>query len=1144
MKETLRKSCIALPFVMLAALSGVNAAPYGPKGRPIEFTQPGGQKINLRVYGDEYYGRTETEDGYTVVYDAANRAYYYAKQAAKGENLKPSGVLAGRPAPEGLDKHIDCSADKVKEIAAANRARLAGKRDAQWVKKASAFSALRRAQAEGKDTSGLQAAANIAAAPVLGAKKGLTILVQFPNDPETAGNDSVNFPTSRAKMVNFCNQEGYADDGNTGSVRDYFYDQSGGKLTYTQSVTPIVTLNQPRDYYNFSDYPANNTYRDAGDSGNLLVADAIAILQGQGYDFSGLSTDTSNLILATNVIFAGQDSGVWAEGLWPHSWDLQNPVNVGSAATPAYVSSYQITNLATSSTRIGTFIHENGHLLMGYPDLYTYVAGTGEGVGLHCLMAAGNYCDDEKTPAPIDAYLKDVSGWANVNDLSAEDYAAHTLPSTGNITYRITNPSAATESFYIENRGNGDKWAKGVPDKGLLIWHIDETIADGNAYPFPHYGVSLEQADGRYDIENGNNLGDGGDAYDSSDPLFARNTTPNSRWWDNSNSSVRVKALSAAGSKMTVQFGNLPPNTIVVSAPNGGEILYRDSTSRIEWEANITGDVSILLYKGTSQVEVITAATENTGSFDWEVPKDIDPGTGYKIRIVSVTNPTPVFDESDGTFDISATSFPPNNVMPYGWHKADGAKTKWQVTNSRAFEGTHSLTSINPGDGQISGISYTSNFEAGLVSFYIRVSSEGGYDFGRFFIDGEAQLLPSAKSKRGISGLGSWIFASYSIPAGKHTFTWTYEKDDSMAGGRDAVWLDAVALPKTTQEILVRDENGVGLVSDKSLASFPKTVINKRSRPLTFTIRNRGKADLHGLSVSAKTGDAKSFAISQPVAKTLKPGQSTTFEVVFEPTSVGSKQTELRIASNDTDENPFIIHAIGNSKGVPEIVVSQPADSKLKDGKSTVNFGYSKVGQEGSTKVFTVKNIGTADLTGLKVKKSGPAKSEFDVSDFGARTLAPGESATFKITFTPAARDKREAELHIVNDYKSEQTFDVNLVGNGVPKNVSKSDLIASTSGGLLDAVFGAPSPSAADQPVIGSLTIGGSSYKTLTFTKPSVPDGVKRTVEVSSNLVDWFSGAKHTSIVADTATYQTVRDNTAAAPGVKRHIRLKTTNP
>lgn len=1141
MKKALRKTCIALPLLMLASLIGVvNAAPYGPKGRSVEFTQPDGQKLSLKVFGDDYYARTETEEGYTVVYSKQDRAYYYAKPAAKGEDLKPSAVLANRPAPKDLEKHLDCSIDKVQAVIKANRTRYAGERDARWQQRVRAFNTMRRARVEGRPLSAPQsAAAAVNSNPVIGDRKGLTILVQFPNDPATSGKDPVDFPVSRAKMVNFCNKVGYNEDGNSGSVRDYFFDQSNGKLTYTQSVTQIVTLNRPREYYNYSDYPANNTLRDNGDAGNLLIADAVAILKAQSYNFAGLSTDATNNILATNLIFAGQDSGVWSEGLWPHQWNMQSPINVGTTGSPLYVNAYQITNLPSPSTRIGTFIHENGHLLMGYPDLYTYVTGTGEGVGLHCVMAAGSYCDDEKTPAPVDAYLKDVSGWANVIDLDVNDYVKRTLPSTGNVTYRVTNPAAATESFYVENRGNGDKWAKGVADKGILIWHIDETI-DGNGTPFPHYGVSIEQADGRLDIENGANLGDTGDAFDSSDPLFARGSKPNSRWWDDSNSSFRMKALTSPMSKMEVQFGSLPPNMIVVGTPNGGEVLYRDSTYKIEWEANITGDVRIDLYKGANHVDVITSATPNSGSFKWDVPNSINPGSGYKIHVSSVSNPIPAFDDSDSAFELSATSFPVDGKMPYGWHKAKGADTSWAVTDSRAYEGKFSLGSIKPGDGKTSGISYTSNFEAGVVTFYMRVSTEGGYDFGRFFIDGEAQLLPGAQTKKGLSGFGSWVFASYSIPKGPHTLTWSYEKDTSMAGGKDGVWLDAVALPPTTQEIVVRDENGVGLVSDKSLASFPKTQIDKRSRPLTFTIRNRGKADLFGLSVVAKGDDASFFDVGPLGSKTLKPGESTTFSVVFAPKSVGSKQTELRIKSNDSDENPFIIHAVGNSSGVPEIVVSQPADTKLKDGKSKVNFGYSKVGQEGVTKTFTVKNVGTAKLTGLKIKKSGAAKDDFSISNVGARALAPGESATFKVTFTPSARDERAAELHITNDYKPNNTFDVKVVGNGVPKNIGKSEMVSAASADLLEAVFGGDATPAGGTRV-GVVTINGLRYKTLTFTKPSVPDGLRRTVEVSPNLVDWYSGRKHTSIVTDTATYQTVRDNTPLRPDAKRYIRLKT---
>lgn len=60
---------------MLLAMSVIvgsfsaQAAPYGPKGMEIEWKQPGGCRLVLRVFGDELYGRTETSDGYTVAFN-------------------------------------------------------------------------------------------------------------------------------------------------------------------------------------------------------------------------------------------------------------------------------------------------------------------------------------------------------------------------------------------------------------------------------------------------------------------------------------------------------------------------------------------------------------------------------------------------------------------------------------------------------------------------------------------------------------------------------------------------------------------------------------------------------------------------------------------------------------------------------------------------------------------------------------------------------------------------------------------------------------------------------------------------------------------------------------------------------------------
>ncbi len=74
-----------------------------------------------------------------------------------------------------------------------------------------------------------------------------------------------------------------------------------------------------------------------------------------------------------------------------------------------------------------------------------------------------------------------------------------------------------------------------------------------------------------------------------------------------------------------------------------------------------------------------------------------------------------------------------------------------------------------------------------------------------------------------------------------------------------------------------------------------------------------------------------------------------------------------------------------------------------------------------------------------------------------------------------------------------------------------------------------------------GRVIVDGLSYLTLTIEKPSIPDGLKRRVEVSPNLVDWFSGRDHTTVLLETKHLLTVRDNTPITPGKKRHIRVRT---
>jgi len=93
--------------------------------------------------------------------------------------------------------------------------------------------------------------------------------------------------------------------------------------------------------------------------------------------------------------------------------------------------------------------------------------------------------------------------------------------------------------------------------------------------------------------------------------------------------------------------------TITVISPNGGEIWKVGSFHDITWSS--TGDIANVKIEYSkdgflSDINEITAFTENDGSFQWEIPDD--PSTTVRVRISDATNPL-VFDISDGDFTIA-----------------------------------------------------------------------------------------------------------------------------------------------------------------------------------------------------------------------------------------------------------------------------------------------------------------------------------------------------------------------------------------------------------------------------------------------------------------------------------------------------------
>ncbi len=546
----------------------VQAAPFN---RQIAFTQPDGTTIQLHGKGDEFFAVFETLDGYTVVFDPAQKAYCFAKQSADGRLISTgTQVQQGNPAGLGLAKGVQMGAEARKQMVV--------ERWQRWEKAMHSrerWSQQKAAARRFYDKSG-QGGPQTEPPPftTTGLKVGLTLLVDFSDDPATV---------PQAEIIGFCNGDNYSGYGNNGSVKSYFYDNSKGQLTYTNVVTIYIRAPQIKSIY-------NDTTKDCGDQANILIKDVLDTLKAlPDYTttilptFDALTTDANNEIVACNVFYAGDNGGVWTFGLWPHSWALYN-VGAQPLGNGKSVFRYQITNIG-NELEIGTFCHENGHMLCGYPDIYDYDASSAGGAGMYCLMNNGNFGGGGKNPVQICAYLKRASGWATTTELDQDSSLVANVTSAAgpgfNHFYRFLKPAVSTEYYLAENRQKSGRDAD-IPGAGVLIWHVDE-LGDHNnestAYNTSHanYEVGLVQADNQFHLERNFNLGDAFDPFYAGNTSagyaneFSDSTAPSARWWDGSASGIQFSDFSPSGEIMTFQVGfGLPVLKVVSTNIAGG----------------------------------------------------------------------------------------------------------------------------------------------------------------------------------------------------------------------------------------------------------------------------------------------------------------------------------------------------------------------------------------------------------------------------------------------------------------------------------------------------------------------------------------------------------------------------------------------
>ena len=304
----------------------------------------------------------------------------------------------------------------------------------------------------------------------------------------------------------------------------------------------------------------------------------------------------------------------------------------------------------------------------------------------------------------------------------------------------------------------------------------------------------------------------------------------------------------------------------------------------------------------------------------------------------------------------------------------------------------------------------------------------------------------------------------------------------------------------------------------------------------TFTIRNSGAGNLTILNISASGGNSDNF-IPSAAAKTVIPsGDFTTFDVVFKPKGAGARNSTIVVQSTDPSaDSSFDIKVTGSGIGAPEMVLSQSLSSEIATG-ATVGFGNVQKGLL-HTKTFTIKNSGSAKLNSLAVTLSG--SSNFTRTKLAVTSVDEGGNTKFTVTFKPGSLGKKTATLTVKSNDADESTIVVNLTGTGISQSAAKKIAKKAKQASLAKALS-APSQRGTGGEVSVIKESDGLKYLVLTLEKPANGSLEKQTVQVSSNLLDWFSGAKHTTTLVNNRSVLQVRDNTPVKKGEKRYIRLK----
>ncbi len=398
---------------------------------PVNIKQPNGKNLTLILSGDERLNWANTLDGYTLLHDKEG-SWVYAMRDAEG-NMVPSSVLACNEQERSqtekdflrnIEKNMFFSSSQIES-----------KREENMKK----FGPVEKAYTD---------------IPTVASDSILVILVNYTDKT---------FQYTAQDFYNYFAQDNFQGNG---SVREYFYSQSGGKFDMKFRVVGPYTLNHTSSYY------ANNGQYLARDAINAADADV------NYANFANVTSGNTNKVGCVFVMYAGtpQSSTGNTDEVWPHQSDVPNSIVKDGVRFSHYVCGPEKASASTMGS-IGVMCHEFGHAL-GLPDYYdTYNNGGGAvssvySTGYYDLMCSGCYNNSQKTPPNLSASEKMALDWLAKMDTLTVSRDSIRLPviKGGNDTAYLVRVNGTQEFFTVEARSKTG-WDAYLPSAGILIHH-------------------------------------------------------------------------------------------------------------------------------------------------------------------------------------------------------------------------------------------------------------------------------------------------------------------------------------------------------------------------------------------------------------------------------------------------------------------------------------------------------------------------------------------------------------------------------------------------------------------------------------------------------------------------------------------------